>query len=344
MTKTTLKIIEEKNNFLRNTVIIACSAIGSCILFYPAKDFGSIAAAFFSACLPSENFAVNIGMLCGISSVGATTILGFNSWDKILSIPDKKLSAIAKRVTCYLGGLITSAPLMLDTFQINQNSNSFLTNLILTILPGIFMSGVYGHSIEFLYNEFTKKNTEAFDKTNSLQNRFALHIGIFLGTVSAIGCYWESLNALSSLAKASMNITISAYILSALPVICRAPLFIVSAYQVAKKILVAYKHKEGLSFTRLLFLVGVVLFSIFTIGGYSDIAHNGMSQSYLFQSSAIFHDFLYPLILGTAMFCMLLLNADALITASDRAAKYLISRRKALKDRSEAHISPSHTV
>ena len=322
MTQEVFPQLSSRKFILRNCVIIICSTLGSCILFSPAKDFGAVAIVFITHGLSKENYAINFGIFCGIASVAATIILGFTSWNKILRFPDRAFKAIFKRIICFLGGVITSAPLMVDTFQVNQSSLSLAENLIVTILPGIFMSGVYGHSIEFLYNEFTHKNVHEDDEVNKLQKRLALGIGTFLGSISAIGCYWESLNVLSPL----INSSISGYILSAFPVVCRAPLFIVSAYNVSKKIIATVSERKIPSFYHLLFLTGILLFSMFTIGGYSDIAHNGMTQSSLYKSSEIFHNFCYPLVLGVAMFCMLLLNADALVAAFDHAKKYFLEK------------------
>jgi hypothetical protein len=47
-----------------------------------------------------------------------------------------------------------------------------------------------------------------------------------------------------------------------------------------------------------------------------------MTHSSCYKTSAVFHNFIYPSILGIAMFCMLLLNADALISLADRSKKY----------------------
>ena len=295
---------------------------GSCILFSPANDFGTIAIAFLTSASPTAGYAINFGIFSGIASVVATTILGFNSWNKILSIRDKSFKTLFKRAICYLGGIITSAPLMIDSFQLNQSSLNLGENLIVAILPGIFISGVYGYSIEFLYNEFTNRNIHIDENINKLKKRIALSIASFLGSISAIGCYWESLNALLPLTKFALDSPAPGYVLSTLPVICRAPLFIESAYNVIKRIIAIIEERIAPSFYQSLFLIGVLIFSICTVGGYCDITYNGMTQSALYQTSTTFHDIFYPFILGVAMFCMLLLNAYALIVAAERAKKY----------------------
>jgi hypothetical protein len=307
---------------LRNSIIIVCSALGSCILFSPAKDFSTIAIAFLTSELPTAGYAINFGIFSGIASVSATTILGFNSWNKILSLPDKSFKTFLKRTLCYLGGIITSAPLIIDGFQLNQSNLNIVENLISVILPGIFISGVYGYSIEFLYNEFTNRNIHIDEHINNFKKRVALSFAVLLGSISAIGCYWESLNVLLPLTKLALASSTSGYILSTLPVICRAPLFIESAYNVIKKIITNIDERSAPSFYRLLFIISVLVFSICTVGGYCDITHNGMTQSSLYQTSPVFHHIFYPFILGVAMFCMLLLNAYALIVAADNAKKY----------------------
>lgn len=301
-------------------MIVFCSALSSCILFSPAKDFGGVMIAFVSHGYISEAAKIWFGIFCGVASVAATTVLGFNSWDKILSAPEKTFTALLKRVLAYIGGVTTAAPLMVDTFKVNQGSMPLAFNLLATILPGLFMSGVYGNAIEFLYDFIRGKHSDGAvsSRGERVKKLTAFGIGGVLGTISGIGCYWESLNALLPLVKSTTPI----YILSALPVVCRAPLFIKSTYFLSYKAIGSIAKREVPSIPRLILLAGILLFSMFTIGGYSDITYNGMTQSSWYDASSIFRHGALPLILGVAMFCMLILNADALISAIDRAMKY----------------------
>lgn len=318
MVKSAKKII------LRNSVIIFCSTLGSIILFSPARHFSEVAIIFILQGVITASHARDFGIFCGMASVGATAILGFNSWDKILSAPEKTFKALLKRALFYFGGIACAIPLMIDTFNVNHSSLSMIPNLIVTLLPGVFISGVYGQSIEFLYNELTI-NSMKIDKSltmgkvdEHLQRRAALGIGIFLGVISAVASYWEGFNMLNSFT----NLTLIVCVISVIPVMFRAPLFIKSTYNISNNLLNAVINRHKPSYKSFIFLVVILLFSLFTIGAYSDIAYNGMTQSSLYENFPIFKDLLYPLLLGVAMFCMLLLNADALLVASKRANKY----------------------
>jgi hypothetical protein len=306
--------IETKSNTLKNCFIITCAILGSCTLFSPAMHFGLVTITLFSTDPHITNNMTYFALFCGVASVAATSILGFNSWSKILSLSYKTRSDTLKRALCYAGGVITSAPLMFDAFTVNQATIELTQNLIFTIFPGIFMSGVYGYSIEYLYDELKNSKIKPLSSINETQKSLALSFGFILGSISAIGCYWESLNSITPWLHASTL----AYILSLLPVICRAPLFIVSVYNVALKLLFAANQKTIPTTNYLLLLISISLFSVFTVGGYSDITYNGMSQSAIYQSSSTFRHYFYPLVLSIAMFSMLILNIDALITAIHR--------------------------
>lgn len=315
--------ISIKKMMVRDGTVLFCSGLSSCILFSPAKHFGKVAVAFLTHGAPTAPYAENFGIFSGLASVGATTILGFNAWDKILSLPEKSFKALLKRFLFYSGGFITSAPLMVDTFLVNQNTLTVAPNLIVTVLPGMFMSGVYGQAIEFLYDELSGKNIdqhlplEAPTASEKSRIRLALGIGTTVGTISAVGCYWESLNILTRLNPSPLT----NYTLSALPVIFRAPLFIKSTYNLSYKLIHAIDKKEKPSCGKFSLLVFILAFSLFTIGGYSDITHSGMTQSSLYKSSVMFRDVVFPGILSVAMLSMLFLNADALVTACDKIVK-----------------------
>jgi hypothetical protein len=320
-----IQIIESMGKIiLRNSIIIFCSTLGSIILFSPARHFSEIAVTSILHGVITVSHARDFGIFCGIASVAATAILGFNSWDKILNPPEKNFKALLKRTLFYLGGIACAIPLMIDTFDVNQSSLSVVTNLIITLLPGFFISGVYGQSIEFLYNEFTKKNVKINKsitiqtERERLQRYVSLGIGVFLGIISAAASYWEGFNILNPL----ISLTVVVYIISVLPVVCRAPLFIKSTYNISNNLLNVIINRRKPSYKSFALLVIILLFSLFTIGAYSDIAYNGMTQSILYRNFPVFRDFVYPLLLGVAMFCMLLLNADALLVASERVSKY----------------------
>jgi hypothetical protein len=308
-------------SLLRNVAIIICSALSSCILFSPAQHFGEVV---IRALMPNILFLDGIlafGVFCGAASVGATTFLCFNAWDAILSLPEKTALAFLKRGLFYLGGIMTSAPLMMDTFTVNQSSLSLGTNLIVTILPGLFMSGVYGQAIEFIYEEFRRKNRRLKIDSQPVKVRknMAIGIGLFLGVISAIGCYWESLNILSSVVQLSLL----SYCLSILPVMCRAPLFIKGAYGVSYQLLNVIDNFKKPSVSYSMLLIFICFFSLFTIGGYSDIVYNGIRGSQLYQTSLFFQVVLSPFILSVAMLSMLLLNIDALLNVAERVKLYL---------------------
>lgn len=309
--------IKTKNDTLKNCLIITCAILGSCTLFSPAMHFGLVTITLLSANSSMTNNTTYFGLFCGVASVIATSILGFNSWSNILSLSYKTRSDVLKRALCYAGGVITSAPLMFDAFTVNQATLGLTQNLIFTIFPGIFMSGVYGYSIEYLYDELKNTKIKSLSGINQTHKSLALGLGLILGSISAIGCYWESLNSITPWLHASAV----AYILSLLPVICRAPLFIVSVYNVALKLLFTANQKTIPATNYLLLLISISLFSVFTIGGYSDITYNGMSQSAIYQSSSTFRHYFYPLVLSIAMFSMLMLNIDALITVVNRFRK-----------------------
>lgn len=215
----------ERKIILRNSAITFCSALGSSLLFMPARHFSNIVFTFILSKNQDNPLINGVSIFCGIASVSARTTVSFNAWDKFLSLPEKNLKAISKRILFYLGGVSTTLPLIFDSYSVNKKNNiSTPVNLLITIIPGAFMSGVYGQAIQFLCKElFINNSTESHNKTMKYTS---LGISVPLGIISAIGSYWTTLNTISPY----VDSMIYSSILSAIPVVCRAPLFIKGNY------------------------------------------------------------------------------------------------------------------
>ncbi len=107
--------------------------------------------------------------------------------------------------------------------------------------------------------------------------------------------------------------SLAAGFLSVIPVTCRSPLFINSMLAVFGKL-----NTGGFTSKRSLFSLSVVVYSLFTVGGYSDIAYNGMHDSDLYKNNEFFRTVIYPIILGVVVLAMDTLNADGIVATADR--------------------------